>query len=163
MHMSTTIRAGVLVLSIGTSALPARAQVQQSSSDSSAVIRATTRLVQVDVVVTDSSGHPVKDRLSEKDFTILEDGKPQKISFFSFQQFEDQEKQKQLPPQLPPHVTTNRPEYRRAAGPPIILLMDGVNTPVENQIVVRQQMLKFLADHFDARMRIAVFLLGNEL
>src|SRR5260370_1559517 len=41
--------------------------------------------------------------------------------------------------------------------------MDGVNTPVENQIVVRQQMLKFLADHFDPRMRIAVFLLGNEL
>ena len=139
------------------------AQLKQSSSDSPTVIRATTRLVQVDVVVTDSSGHPVKERLSEKDFTILEDGKPQKISFFSFQQFEDQEKQKQLPPQLPPHVTTNRPEYRRAAGPPIILLMDGVNTPVENQIVVRQQMLKFLADHFDPGMRIAVFLLGNEL
>jgi len=139
------------------------AQLKQSSSDSPTVIRATTRLVQVDVVVTDSSGHPVKERLSEKDFTILEDGKPQKISFFSFQQFEDQEKQKHLPPQLPPHVTTNRPEYRRAAGPPIILLMDGVNTPVENQIVVRQQMLKFLADHFDPGMRIAVFLLGNEL
>jgi len=137
--------------------------MKQSSSDSPTEIRATTRLVQLDVVVTDSSGHPVKDPLSEKDFTILEDGKPQKISFFSFQQFEGQEKQKQLPPQLPPHVTTNRPEYRRAAGPPIILLMDGVNTPVENQIVVRQQMLKFLADHFDPRMRIAVFLLGNEL
>jgi len=159
--MSKTIRAGVLVLSIGASALPARAQVQQSSSDSSAVIRATTRLVQVDVVVTDSSGHPAKDRLSEKDFTILEDGKPQKISFFSFQQFEGQEK-RQLP-QLPPHVATNRPEYGRSAGPPIILLLDGINTPVENQIVVRQQMLKFLADHFDPRMRIAVFLLGNEL
>src|SRR6266849_5654619 len=159
--MSKTIRAGVLVLSIGASALPARAQVQQSSSDSSAVIRATTRLVQVDVVVTDSSGHPAKDRLSEKDFTILEDGKPQKISFFSFQQFEGQEK-RQLP-QLPPHVATNRPEYGRSSGPPIILLLDGINTPVENQIVVRQQMLKFMADHFDPHMRIAVFLLGNEL
>src|SRR6266571_8337875 len=161
--MGKITRAGVLVLSICASAILVQAQVQQSSSDSSTVIRATTRLVQVDVVVTDSSGHPVKDRLSEKDFTIQEDGKPQKISFFSFQQFEGQEKQKQLPPQLPPHVTTNRPEYRRAAGPPIILLMDGVNTPVENQIVVRQQMLKFLADHFEPRMRIAVFLLGNEL
>ena len=159
--MSKTIRAGVLVLSICASALPARAQVQQSSSDSSAVIRATTRLVQVDVVVTDSSGHPLKDRLSEKDFSILEDGKPQKLSFFSFQQFEGQEKRPL--PQLPPHVATNRPEYGRSAGPPIILLLDGINTPVENQIVVRQQMLKFLADHFDPRMRIAVFLLGNEL
>jgi tetratricopeptide (TPR) repeat protein len=116
--MSKIIRAGVLVLSICTSSVLARAQVQQSSSDSSTVIRATTRLEQVDVVVTDSSGHPAKDRLSEKDFTILEDGKPQKISFFSFQQFEGQEKRQlaQLP-QLPPHVATNRPEYRRSAGP----------------------------------------------
>ena len=83
------------------------AQMKQSSSDSPTVIRATTRLVQVDVVVTDSSGHPAKDRLSEKDFTILEDGKPQKISFFSFQQFEGQEKQKQLPPELLNLATTS--------------------------------------------------------
>jgi VWFA-related protein len=162
--MGKITRAGVLVLTICASALLARAQVKQSSSDSSAVIRATTRLVQVDVVVTDSSGHPVKDHLSEKDFTIFEDGKPQKVSYFSFQQFEGQEKpQLPQPSQLPPHVATNRPEYRRSVGPPIILLLDGINTPVENQMVVRQQMLKFLADHFDPRMRIAVFLLGNEL
>src|SRR5882762_8490347 len=162
--MGKMTRAGVLVLSICASALLVQAQVQQSSSDSSAVIRATTRLVQVDIVVTDSSGHPVNDHLSEKDFTILEDGKPQKVSYFSFQQFEGQEKrQLPQPPLLPAHVATNRPEYKRSAGPPIILLLDGINTPVENQMVVRQQMLKFLADHFDPRMRIAVFLLGNEL
>ncbi len=159
--MSKITKAGALVLCICASALLVRAQVPQSSADSSAVIRATTRLVQVDVVVTDSSGHPAKDRLSEKDFSIFEDGKPQKLSFFSFQQFEGQEKQ-QLP-QLPPHVATNRPEYRHTSGPPIILLLDGINTPVENQMVVRQQMLMFMADHFDPRMRMAVFLLGNEL
>src|SRR6266849_7167965 len=159
--MGKITRVGVIVLSICASAILAGAQVQQSSSDSTTVIRATTRLVHVDVVVTDSSGHPAKDRLTEKDFTILEDGKPQKVSYFSFQQFEAQEK-RQLP-QLPPHVVTNRPEYRRSVGPPIILLLDGINTPVENQMVVRQQMLKFLAEHFDPRMRIAVFLLGNDL
>src|SRR6266849_1323479 len=159
--MGKITRVGVIVLSICASAILVQAQVQQSSSDSTTVIRATTRLVQVDVVVTDSSGHPAKDRLTEKHFTILEDGKPQKVSYFSFQQFEAQEK-RQLP-QLPPHVVTNRPEYRRSVGPPIILLLDGINTPVENQMVVRQQMLKFLADHFDPHMRIAVFLLGNEL
>ena len=162
--MSKLARAGLLILSICLSAPLARAQVQQSSSDSASVIRATTRLVQLDVVVTDSSGHPPKDHLGEKDFTILEDGKPQKLSFFSFQQLEGQEKrQRPLPPQLPPHVATNRPEYRRAVGPPVIVLLDGINTPVENQIVVRQQMLKFMADHFDPHLRIAVFLLGNEL
>ncbi|PYU49681.1 MAG: hypothetical protein DMG53_04510 [Acidobacteria bacterium] len=162
--MGKSIRAGVLVLSICASPLAVDAQVQQNSSDSSTVIRATTRLVQVDVVVTDSSGRPLKDRLSEKDFSIFEDGKPQKLSFFSFQQLEGQEKRQiPQPPQLPPHVATNRPEYQHPSGPPIILLLDGINTPAENQMVVRQQMLTFLADHFDPRMRIAVFLLGNEL
>jgi len=121
-------RACLLVLSTCASLAILRAQIQQSPSDSSTVIRATTRLVQVDVVVTDSSGHPVKDHLTEKDFSILEDGKPQKVSFFSFQQLEGREKRQ--PPQLPPHVATNRPEYRHTAGPPIILLLDGVNTPV---------------------------------
>jgi VWFA-related protein len=158
--MRKVIKPGLLVLAAWVSVLVARAQVKQNSSDSPTVIRAMSRLVQVDVLVTDSSGRPVRD-LAEKDFTILEDGKPQKISFFSFQRLEGQEKQRL--PQLPAHVTTNRPEYQGAVGPPIVLLMDGINTPVENQIVVRQQMLKFLADHFDPRMRIAVFLLGNEL
>src|SRR6266702_2750117 len=116
--MSKLARAGVLILRICSSAPLARAQVQQSSSDSATVIRATTRLVQLDVVVTDSSGHPPKDHFSEKDFTILEDGKPQKLSFFSFQQIEGQEKRQiPQPPQLPPHVATNRPEYQHPSGP----------------------------------------------
>src|SRR6266478_778150 len=68
--MSKITKAGALVLCTCASALLVRAQVQQSSTDSSAVIRATTRLVQLDVVVTDSSGHPAKDRLSEKDFSL---------------------------------------------------------------------------------------------
>src|SRR5260370_4774967 len=153
--MNKLARAGVLILSICSSVALARAQVQQSSADSATVIRATTRLVQLDVVVTDSSGHPPKDQLSEKDFTILEDGKPQKLSFFSFQQLEGQEKrQSPLPPQLPAHVATNRPEYRRAVGPPVILLLDGINTPVATQIVVRQQIPKSIADHFHPHLPI---------
>src|SRR5438034_438054 len=80
--MSKLARAGLLILSICLSAPLARAQVQQSSSDSASVIRATTRLVQLDVVVTDSSGHPPKDHLGEKDFTILEDGKLLRLSVF---------------------------------------------------------------------------------
>lgn len=161
--MTKINRTSLLVFCTLTGAVTLYAQLPQSSSDSPAVIRATTRLVQVDVVVTDSSGQPLKDRFTEKDFTVLEDGKPQKISFFSFQQLEGREGPKQRPPQLPPHVVTNRSEYQPTAVPPIVLLLDGINTPVENNMVVRQQMLNFLADHFDPHARIAVFLLGNEL
>jgi VWFA-related protein len=139
----------------------ARAQAQPNASDSATVIRATTRLVQVDVVVTDSAGHPVKD-LSEKDFSILEDGKPQKVAVLSFRQLGPQ-KDRPQPPLLPPHVVTNRPEYQHTEGPVVVLLLDGINTAVENQMYVRQQILKFMAEHFNSNMRVAVVLLGNQL
>ena len=42
----------------------------------SAQFRANTRLVVVDVVITDAAGHIVHG-LKTQDFTVLEDGKPQ--------------------------------------------------------------------------------------
>ena len=51
----------------------------------STVLRANTRLVVVDVVATNSKGEPVLD-LKIEDFRVTEDGKPQKISAFSFKQ-----------------------------------------------------------------------------
>jgi VWFA-related protein len=48
-----------------------------------AVIHVSVSLVEVDALVTDSKGRHVPD-LKPEDFTILEDGKPQKITRFSF-------------------------------------------------------------------------------
>jgi hypothetical protein len=47
------------------------------------VIRVTVDLVQVDAVVTDSQGRHVAG-MKPEDFQILEDGKPQKITHFSY-------------------------------------------------------------------------------
>ena len=47
------------------------------------VIRINVNLVQVDAVVVDSKGKPVTD-LKKEDFVILQDGKPQPITNFSF-------------------------------------------------------------------------------
>jgi VWFA-related protein len=47
------------------------------------ILRSTVNLVVVDVEVTDSSGRPVKG-LKASDFTVLEDGKPQRISSFVY-------------------------------------------------------------------------------
>jgi VWFA-related protein len=59
----------------------------QGASNRSAdpVIRVTVDLVQLDAVVTDSQGHHVPD-LKPADFQILEDGRPQKITHFSYVQ-----------------------------------------------------------------------------
>ena len=152
---------GLLVLSCAAVSV-LQGQVTQNSNDSETVFRATTRLVQVDVVVTDGSGNPVKD-LTDKDFTILEDGKEQKVAMFSFHEVGGALAKKPSLPALPTNVATNRPEYRAPEGTPVVLVFDGLNTAVENQMYVRQQMLKYLADHFDPNQKIAVFALGNEL
>ncbi len=61
---------------------------QQSSAagtDDAGVIRAETRLVLVDSVVTDKKGEYVRD-LAQKDFKVWEDGKEQAITSFSFEE-----------------------------------------------------------------------------
>lgn len=54
--------------------------VQEAEQD---VVRITTNLVQVDVVVTDKDGNQVTD-LTANDFELLQDGKPQKIKNLSY-------------------------------------------------------------------------------
>src|ERR1051326_5067386 len=47
------------------------------------------QLVVVDVTVKDKNGQPIEG-LTEKDFTISEDGKPQEIKVFKFQRLEEE-------------------------------------------------------------------------
>src|ERR1700704_6506663 len=47
------------------------------------VVRITTNLVQIDAAVTDKTGKAVTD-LKAEDFEVFEDGRPQKITNFSF-------------------------------------------------------------------------------
>jgi VWFA-related protein len=49
------------------------------------VIRTETRLVLVDTVVTDKKGNYIRD-LTQKDFKVLEDGKEQPLTSFSFEE-----------------------------------------------------------------------------
>jgi len=65
---------------------PPERQQQQQKPDQPRdddVVRITTNLVQVDAVVTDRNGKVVPD-LRAEDFEILENGKPQQITNFSF-------------------------------------------------------------------------------
>lgn len=64
----------------GTASLTPQQTGQQSIGP---VIRVTVDLVQVDAVVTDSTGRHVAD-LNPQDFQVFEDGKPQKITHFSY-------------------------------------------------------------------------------
>ncbi len=58
-------------------------QPKQETPAPEEVVRITTRLIQIDAVVVDNDGHLVTD-LKPEDFKILEDGKEQTITNFSF-------------------------------------------------------------------------------
>ena len=71
------MRIAPLLLIAGIGAGVALGQVAQ--------FKASSNLVVVDVVVTDKAGKPMRG-LKQGDFTVLEDGKPQKVSVFEFQE-----------------------------------------------------------------------------
>ena len=125
-------------------------------------IRANTRMILVNVVATDKSG-PIAD-LTAQDFSVLEDGKPQKLAVFAFEKHMPGESPEQkVAAALPPDVYTNRPNYLRPSGPLTILLLDALNTKARDQIYFRQELLHYLTNQVQPGQRLAVFLLGEEL
>jgi VWFA-related protein len=70
-------------LALGAQAPGPQRPAPQQSRRQPRVLHATVNLVVVDVEVTDASGRPVKG-LEPGDFTVLEDGKPQKITSFVY-------------------------------------------------------------------------------
>lgn len=81
------------------------------------VFRSATSIVSVDVIVRDASGNIVKG-LTAADFTVLEDGKPQKIETFTFQQIADTPSDTSAPtPALLADLETKvREDLQRATG-----------------------------------------------
>ena len=65
----------------------ASGQTPQQSPKTSVTFKAGANLVIVDVTVKDKSGNAI-DSLSKNDFTVLEDGKPQKVDIFELQKLE---------------------------------------------------------------------------
>src|SRR5690349_11745643 len=106
---------------------------------SAAVLRSTTRLVVVDVVATDSNGHPVGD-LGIDDFALLEDNQPQKIRGFSFRQTSALNEVQQP---ANPKVFSNAPRYSGSSSLNVILL-DALNAEFLSRTYARDELLKYL-------------------
>lgn len=137
---------------------PTILSAQQSPADVPAItIRANTRLVVVDVVVTDKKGQAVTG-LKAEDFTVEENGKKQKVSVF-------------VPPgtvqpaaqPLPPGILSNRPEFLRPPGVPTVLLLDVANSPFKDQAYGRLQMLKYVQEQEESGTPMAVMTLTDRL
>lgn len=111
----------------------------------------------VDVVVTGTNGNPITG-LHKEDFSVSEDGRPQAIT--TFEEHPGAHPQPPLAP-LPPNVFTNIPRAA-PAGSPIVLLLDSLNTPLSDQLMVRRQMLSYL-QHLQPGIPMAIMTLGYQL
>lgn len=129
----------------------------------SLTIHAATRIVALDVVVTDSKGHPVKG-LQRSDFAISEDGKPQSVSQLAeYDQASAQAVKPQIQPEekLPPGIFTNRSQAAEP-GAVTVVLFDLVNTPVADQARAQAELVKFIKNK-PKDMQFALCALGTTL
>src|SRR5258708_1421056 len=92
------------LLCLVTALAPARAQ--QAPATQAPTIHTQSRIVIVDVVVTDSKGKPVHD-LKQPDFKLLEDNQPQTIRHFDEHAAAPPGTQPTPQPKMAPNTFTN--------------------------------------------------------
>jgi VWFA-related protein len=141
------------------------ASAPQSSSTgqpaaSSTVLHTNADLVLVDVVVTDH-GNAIHG-LNKNVFRVLEDGHEQTItSFDEHMPAPTAAGAPASPFPLPPHTFTNIPFYPEKQTVNVLLL-DGLNTLLPDQMRVRQQMLQFTGN-IQPGTPLAIFTLSSRL
>lgn len=188
-HRRRSLTSALRCLGVVLLVSPLWAETPAADTPPSVSIRVTTRMVLVDVVVTDKKGKPVTD-LTPDDLRLVEDGKAEKLALFSHYPEDSAEAapagtlapgtstpattasatptpaastSTTAAPPLGPNVYTNRPQYDRSAGPLTILLLDAVNTAIADQTVVREHILRYLRTELRPDQKVAVLALTNDL
>src|SRR5205807_7984564 len=128
----------------------------QSSQTTVPAFKSSSNLALVDVVVT-HNGEPIKG-LQRDAFHVFEGGREQAVKVF--EEHTAAEAAQIQKPSLPPATYSNFPDS--TAGSANILLLDALNTPLENQLHVRQQMVAYLKK-VPPGTRIAIFTLASRL
>ena len=125
----------------GQAAPPPPPAVQQP--DQPQVIRSGINYVRVDVIVTDKDGKPVMD-LTQDDFSVAEDGKPQKVDAFTVVKVDALETVENGPPKA---IRTDYDEEREASRPDVrlfVILLDDYHVRRGNDIFVRKPLIDFI-------------------
>lgn len=147
----------VIFLAVFVCALAQNTAVPPQSSASNPSAHSAALPIVLDVVVTDH-GHAVPG-LAREAFHVFEDGREQSVKLF--EEHKAEIGSAEAPPQLPPHVYSNFPDLP-ATSAANVLLLDAMNTPIQDQAYVRKQMIEYLKS-VPANSYMAIFVLGNRL
>jgi VWFA-related protein len=175
----------ILVAALLASPIPAQPQQQQSANPAPAPaspppspspspnqagpIRTSTDLVRIDVEVTDRSGKPVKG-LRQDQFTVLDSGKSQKVSIFTYSDIEAVETAGQVdakpivvPVDVPagasPEVLNDQVRDRRM----IVLFFDLTSMQTDDLLRARNAALKFVQKQMTPADLVGVVTFGVRL
>ncbi len=110
-----------------------------SSAGGASTIRVTTRIVVLDVVVTDKKGNVVTRSLGKDDFTVLEDGVPQTLRSF------ETPAEHVIPAGAGPAgaaVVNSAADLKKIGDAPVtVLVLDELNSTFEEMSYARQMMV----------------------
>jgi VWFA-related protein len=122
----------------------------------------TTREVLLDIVVTDSSGHPITG-LKASDFTVAEEGDQQHLTHLEEHHPMSAASLTRLKttPALPPNTFTNFTPVENTNSSTVILL-DALNTSLDTQMELRQQLIDAVK-HIPPGTPVALFQIDTEM
>jgi len=171
-----TFAAAFLTFLLAASAQQAPQNPGAASGPGTVRFGATTQLVVEDVIIRGKDGSPIAD-LKPSDFTVTEDGKPQKIAVFEIQKLEEQPAAKsaaETPAAQPVapavrSVTANQiaPEtgsdirYRNRRL--LVLFFDMTSMPIADQIRAQGAALKFLRTQMTPSDLMAVMTFSSDM
>lgn len=119
------------------------------------VFRGGINFVRVDVIVTDKKQTPIVD-LTQADFELLEDGKPQPIEQFRLVRVDGNPR----PGSPPPRQIRNRADEETEAGRDdtrvFAILLDDYHVRLGNSISVREPLLQFIQNQLRPTDMVAV-------
>jgi VWFA-related protein len=122
------------------------------------VLRSTTRLVQISVIVQDAKGQAIT-ALKRENFSVYDEGKIQNIATFASEIPAPDQKRSALPF----NIFTNRFDLLgQAPSTATVVLFDALNTQPQDQANVRLQILKFLGQ-LRPEDRVAIYALTAKL
>ena len=127
-----------------------------------AIFTVTSTLVQVDAVVTDSKGRHVTD-LKPEDFQVFEDGKPQKLTGFSYVRvtMEHPAAEPRPAPAKPSAVSALPPSPMAGIRPEdvrrtIVLMVDDLGLSFADMAFVRKSLRKFVEEQMQPGDLVAI-------
>ncbi|MEO6120137.1 MAG: VWA domain-containing protein [Terriglobales bacterium] len=145
----------------------ASAQTLKSSAppsqedDATVSFRSFSRMVLVDVVVKDGNGRAVSG-LKLSDFELAEDGVPHQIASFSESVERRPRRRGAMSAELQDVYSNARPPGEEEVRPSIVLL-DLLNTSVQDRPIARKALLKFVQERMQSKEPLAIFVLWNKL